>query len=488
MTKEKNFGFDAEKSNLTVTQDSNGKLRASFDAVAEDGTTKPRSLIWNPKTGKIRNEAGKVTSKDEVLNQAAKALEAMGQVGQKLSLTQYQLNAAETEIGYKSDELTATNTRLKQAETSKENWQVGAVGAIAVASILTAVGGSAIVGKNNEIAGLNGELNEKDSTIHHLEKNVSSEKAGWANANGTIDDQKSTINDLTDRVNDLLNNGTAYQLGLDAGIEASEDATRMYITSHFDTDKIAEVTTSDLDTLNLTQLLDVANELGMDAGEAQGYAHSVDLLGNMLAAEGLNESVYQDLGLMGRVVLYGQTLVAENGTFDAGYEIALQEAVGVADDIMGAAKASQYDKVDALVKAYGEALAAHTLELTDYTQTKVTNWLNGENVTMGLTALERIANNPGLGKIVMAPNQPQVYQAVVANFTDEQMSEANTIALSAGYTGFSDMYNHDVGLAMYDAYGEGAVSLTLSSDGNDSKVVKMSQGLYDNIKRSLKGE
>ena len=335
---------------------------------------------------------------------------------------------------------------------------------------------------------MNGELNEKDSTINHLEKNVSSEKAGWANANGTIDDQKSTINDLTDRVNDLLNNGTAYQLGLDAGIEASEDATRMYITSHFDTDKIAEVTTSDLDTLNLTQLLDVANELGLDAGEAQGYAHSVDLLGNMLAAEGLNESVYQDLGLMGRVVLYGQTLVAENGTFDAGYEIALQEAVGVADDIMGAAKASQYDKVDALVKAYGEALAAHTLELTDYTQTKVVNWLEGENVTMGLTSLERIANNPGLGKIIMAPNQPQVYQAVAANFTDEQMAEANTLALGAGYTSFSDMYNHDVGLAMYDAYGEGAVALTLSSDGNDSKVVKMSQGLYDNIKRSLKGE
>jgi len=485
MTKEKNFGFDAEKSNLTVTQDSNGKLRASFDAVAEDGTTKPRSLIWNPKTGKIRNEAGKVTSKDEVLNQAAKALEAMGQVGQKLSLTQYQLNAAEAEKDSISYELTSTNAILKETKNSRENWQAGAV----VATLgIAALGGAAVLGNNNEIAGLNGELNEKDSTIHHLEKNVSSEKAGWANANGTIDDQKSTINDLTDRVNDLLNNDTAYQLGLDAGIEASEDATRMYITSHFDTDKIAEVTTSDLDILNLTQLLDVANELGLDAGEAQGYAHSVDLLGNMLAAEGLNESVYQDLGLMGRVVLYGQTLVAENGTFDAGYEIALQEAVGVADDIMGAAKASQYDKVDALVKAYGEALAAHTLELTDYTQTKVTNWLNGENVTMGLTALERIANNPGLGKIVMAPNQPQVYQAVVANFTDEQMSEANTIALSAGYTGFSDMYNHDVGLAMYDAYGEGAVSLTLSSDGNDSKVVKMSQGLYDNIKRSLKGE
>ena len=485
MTKEKNFGFDAEKSNLTVTQDSNGKLRASFDAVAEDGTTKPRSLIWNPKTGKIRNEAGKVTSKDEVLNQAAKALEAMGQVGQKLSLTQYQLNAAEAEKDSISYELTSTNAILKETKNSRENWQAGAV----VATLgIAALGGAAVLGNNNEIAGLNGELNEKDSTIHHLEKNVSSEKAGWANANGTIDDQKSTINDLTDRVNDLLNNDTAYQLGLDAGIEASEDATRMYITSHFDTDKIAEVTTSDLDILNLTQLLDVANELGLDAGEAQGYAHSVDLLGNMLAAEGLNESVYQDLGLMGRVVLYGQTLVAENGTFDAGYEIALQEAVGVADDIMGAAKASQYDKVDALVKAYGEALAAHTLELTDYTQTKVTNWLNGENVTMGLTALERIANNPGLGKIVMAPNQPQVYQAVAANFTDEQMAEANTLALGAGYTSFSDMYNHDVGLAMYDAYGEGAVALTLSSDGNDSKVVKMSQGLYDNIKRSLKGE
>jgi len=485
MTKEKNFGFDAEKSNLTVTQDSNGKLRASFDAVAEDGATKPRSLIWNPKTGKIRNEAGKVTSKDEVLNQAAKALEAMGQVGQKLSLTQYQLNAAEAEKDSISYELTSTNAILKETKNSRENWQAGAV----VATLgIAALGGAAVLGNNNEIAGLNGELNEKDSTIHHLEKNVSSEKAGWANANGTIDDQKSTINDLTDRVNDLLNNGTAYQLGLDAGIEASEDATRMYITSHFDTDKIAEVTTSDLDILNLTQLLDVANELGLDAGEAQGYAHSVDLLGNMLAAEGLNESVYQDLGLMGRVVLYGQTLVAENGTFDAGYEIALQEAVGVADDIMGAAKASQYDKVDALVKAYGEALAAHTLELTDYTQTKVVNWLEGENVTMGLTSLERIANNPGLGKIIMAPNQPQVYQAVAANFTDEQMAEANTLALGAGYTSFSDMYNHDVGLAMYDAYGEGAVALTLSSDGNDSKVVKMSQGLYDNIKRSLKGE
>jgi len=485
MTKEKNFGFDAEKSNLTVTQDSNGKLRASFDAVAEDGATKPRSLIWNPKTGKIRNEAGKVTSKDEVLNQAAKALEAMGQVGQKLSLTQYQLNAAEAEKDSISYELTSTNAILKETKNSRENWQAGAV----VATLgIAALGGAAVLGNNNEIAGLNGELNEKDSTINHLEKNVSSEKAGWANANGTIDDQKSTINDLTDRVNDLLNNGTAYQLGLDAGIEASEDATRMYITSHFDTDKIAEVTTSDLDILNLTQLLDVANELGLDAGEAQGYAHSVDLLGNMLAAEGLNESVYQDLGLMGRVVLYGQTLVAENGTFDAGYEIALQEAVGVADDIMGAAKASQYDKVDALVKAYGEALAAHTLELTDYTQTKVVNWLEGENVTMGLTSLERIANNPGLGKIVMAPNQPQVYQAVAANFTDEQMAEANTLALGAGYTSFSDMYNHDVGLAMYDAYGEGAVALTLSSDGNDSKVVKMSQGLYDNIKRSLKGE
>jgi len=445
MTKEKNFGFDAEKSNLTVTQDSNGKLRASFDAVAEDGTTKPRSLIWNPKTGKIRNEAGKVTSKDEVLNQAAKALEAMGQVGQKLSLTQYQLNAAEAEKDSISYELTSTNAILKETKNSRENWQAGAV----VATLgIAALGGAAVLGNNNEIAGLNGELNEKDSTINHLEKNVSSEKAGWANANGTIDDQKSTINDLTDRVNDLLNNGTAYQLGLDAGIEASEDATRMYITSHFGADKIAEVTTSDLDILNLTQLLDVANELGLDAGEAQGYAHSVDLLGNMLAAEGLNESVYQDLGLMGRVVLYGQTLVAENGTFDAGYEIALQEAVGVADDIMGAAKASQYDKVDALVKAYGEALAAHTLELTDYTQTKVTNWLNGENVTMGLTALERIANNPGLGKIVMAPNQPQVYQAVAANFTDEQMAEANTLALGAGYTSFSDMYNHDVGFVV----------------------------------------
>src|SRR3989344_4954851 len=485
MTKEKNFGFDAEKSNLTVTQDSNGKLRASFDAVAEDGTTKPRSLIWNPKTGKIRNEAGKVTSKDEVLNQAAKALEAMGQVGQKLSLTQYQLNAAEAEKDSISYELTSTNAILKETKNSRENWQAGAV----VATLgIAALGGAAVLGNNNEIAGLNGELNEKDSTINHLEKNVSSEKAGWANANGTIDDQKSTINDLTDRVNDLLNNGTAYQLGLDAGIEASEDATRMYITSHFDTDKIAEVTTSDLDTLNLTQLLDVANELGLDAGEAQGYAHSVDLLGNMLAAEGLNESVYQDLGLMGRVVLYGQTLVAENGTFDAGYEIALQEAVGVADDIMGAAKASQYDKVDALVKAYGEALAAHTLELTDYTQTKVVNWLEGENVTMGLTSLERIANNPGLGKIIMAPNQPQVYQAVAANFTDEQMAEANTLALGAGYTSFSDMYNQDVGFVAYNTYGEGAVALTLSSDGNDSKVVKMSQGLYDNIKRSLKGE
>jgi len=485
MTKEKNFGFDAEKSNLTVTQDSNGKLRASFDAVAEDGATKPRSLIWNPKTGKIRNEAGKVTSKDEVLNQAAKALEAMGQVGQKLSLTQYQLNAAEAEKDSISYELTSTNAILKETKNSRENWQAGAV----VATLgIAALGGAAVLGNNNEIAGLNGELNEKDSTINHLEKNVSSEKAGWANANGTIDDQKSTINDLTDRVNDLLNNDTAYQLGLDAGIEASEDATRMYITSHFDTDKIAEVTTSDLDTLNLTQLLDVANELGLDAGEAQGYAHSVDLLGNMLAAEGLNESVYQDLGLMGRVVLYGQTLVAENGTFDAGYEIALQEAVGVADDIMGAAKASQYDKVDALVKAYGEALAAHTLELTDYTQTKVVNWLEGENVTMGLTSLERIANNPGLGKIIMAPNQPQVYQAVAANFTDEQMAEANTLALGAGYTSFSDMYNQDVGFVAYNTYGEGAVALTLSSDGNDSKVVKMSQGLYDNIKRSLKGE
>jgi len=485
MTKEKNFGFDAEKSNLTVTQDSNGKLRASFDAVAEDGATKPRSLIWNPKTGKIRNEAGKVTSKDEVLNQAAKALEAMGQVGQKLSLTQYQLNAAEAEKDSISYELTSTNAILKETKNSRENWQAGAV----VATLgIAALGGAAVLGNNNEIAGLNGELNEKDSTINHLEKNVSSEKAGWANANGTIDDQKSTINDLTDRVNDLLNNDTAYQLGLDAGIEASEDATRMYITSHFDTDKIAEVTTSDLDILNLTQLLDVANELGLDAGEAQGYAHSVDLLGNMLAAEGLNESVYQDLGLMGRVVLYGQTLVAENGTFDAGYEIALQEAVGVADDIMGAAKASQYDKVDALVKAYGEALAAHTLELTDYTQTKVVNWLEGENVTMGLTSLERIANNPGLGKIIMAPNQPQVYQAVAANFTDEQMAEANTLALGAGYTSFSDMYNQDVGFVAYNTYGEGAVALTLSSDGNDSKVVKMSQGLYDNIKRSLKGE
>jgi len=81
MTTEKNFKFDLEKSEPTVrvTEIKGSKVHASFDAFGKAGRTENRQFVYNLKTHKIRNEDGRVTSKDEVLNQAAKYLESLGE-------------------------------------------------------------------------------------------------------------------------------------------------------------------------------------------------------------------------------------------------------------------------------------------------------------------------------------------------------------------------------------------------------------------------
>src|SRR3989338_7880424 len=453
MTTKKNFKFDEEKSYLRGTE-KNGKFYATFNAIADDGTVELREFVWKSEGDKVlvKDEKGKlkVTSKDELLNQAARYLDSLGSIGRTNIHLKTEFNQMRAKLFLAEDEIKEKDSELYGVAQSRENYKAATV----VGGVLAATGLLAFaVTFGGNIA--------KDGQIATLED--------------TIDTQNDTINTKNTIISNL-----AGDLGeKNATIKWHQDAWNL-------DNETSAVTTENLNGLTLDQLFDVALKLEYNEGDSDGYQRAVAIVGDVLAAEGLQESDYASAGLIERLVLYGEHVVAENKTaffddgYDEGYAIALQEAVSIADDIMGKAKAGQYDKVDALVKAYGEAVAAESLQLADYNDKYVLDAVNVEsNWSKADQALDRLANLRG-GAPSIQPDNATRYQAFMTNVTDSEKNELDKTALSFGYSSFTDMWNQDFGFYAVDTFGPGAVIVAYDSDTR--MVGKLSDSLYQKIK------
>ena len=486
MTTEKNFKFDLEKSEPTVrvTEIKGSKVHASFDAFGKADRTENRQFVYNLKTHKIRNEDGRVTSKDEVLNQAAKYLESLGETGRKNILLKTELGQKSVELDDAEREITAKNSEL--GDVKKSNRYLTAVTAISAG--LGLISGIAAIGMYDGNVDKERRIDTLEDTIDTQNDTINTKNTMIGNLAGDLGEKNATIKWHQDAWN--LDNKTIVSSGLyDAGwndsIEARKNITRTYITDNFNNDEISAVTTENLNGLTIDQLFDVALELEHNEGDSEGYLRAVAMVGDVLAAEGLQESDYASAGLIERLVLYGEHVVAENKTaffddgYDEGYAIALQEAVSIADDIMGKAKAGQYDKVDALVKAYGEAVAAEALQLADYNDKYVIDAVTSGNWSKADQALDRLANLRG-GAPSIQPDNATRYQAFMTNVTDSEKNELDKTALSFGYSSFTDMYNQGFGFYAVDTFGPGAV--IVAYDGDTRTVGKLSDSLYQKIK------
>ena len=486
MTTEKNFKFDLEKSEPTVrvTEIKGSKVHASFDAFGKAGRTENRQFVYNLKTHKIRNEDGRVTSKDEVLNQAAKYLESLGETGRKNILLKTELGQKSVELDDAEREITAKNSEL--GDVKKSNRYLTAVTAISAG--LGLISGIAAIGMYDGNVDKERRIDTLEDTIDTQNDTINTKNTMIGNLAGDLGEKNATIKwhqDAWNLDNKTITSSGLYGAGWNDSIEARKNITRTYITDNFNNDEISAVTTENLNGLTLDQLFDVALKLEYNEGDSDGYQRAVAIVGDVLAAEGLQESDYASAGLIERLVLYGEHVVAENKTaffddgYDEGYAIALQEAVSIADDIMGKAKAGQYDKVDALVKAYGEAVAAEALQLADYNDKYVIDAVTSGNWSKADQALDRLANLRG-GAPSIQPDNATRYQAFMTNVTDSEKNELDKTALSFGYSSFTDMYNQGFGFYAVDTFGPGAVIVAYDSDTRT--VGKLSDPLYQKIK------
>ena len=501
MKTEKNFKFDLEKSEPTVrvTEIKGSKVHASFDAFGKADRTENRQFVYNLKTHKIRNEDGRVTSKDEVLNQAAKYLESLGETGRKNILLKTELGQKSVELDDAEREITAKNSEL--GDVKKSNRYLTAVTAISAG--LGLISGIAAIGMYDGNVDKERRIDTLEDTIDTQHDTINTKNTMIGNLTGDLGEKNATISDLAgdlgeknatikwhqdawDLDNKTITSSGLYGAGWNDSIEARKNITRTYITDNFNNDEISAVTTENLSDLTIDQLFDVALELEHNEGDSEGYLRAVAIVGDVLAAEGLQESDYASAGLIERLVLYGEHVVAENKTaffddgYDEGYAIALQEAVSIADDIMGKAKAGQYDKVDALVTAYGEAVAAEALQLADYNDKYVLDAVNVEsNWSKADQALDRLANLRG-GAPSIQPDNATRYQAFMTNVTDSEKNELDKTALSFEYSSFTAMYNQGFGFYAVDTFGPGAV--IVAYDGDTRTVGKLSDPLYQKIK------
>src|SRR3989338_5614035 len=289
MTTEKNFKFDEKKSYLRGTE-KNGKFYATFNAIADDGTVELREFIWKSEGNKVlvKDKEGKlkVTSKDELLNQAARHLESLGPIGRTNVHLKTEFNQMRGNLSIAEDELREKDSELYGVAQSRENYKASTV----VGGVLAATGLLAFaVTFGGNIA--------KDGQIATLED--------------TIDTQNDTINTKNTIISNL-----AGDLGeKNATIKWHQDAWNL-------DNETSAVTTENLNGLTLDQLFDVALKLEYNEGDSDGYQRAVAIVGDVLAAEGLQESDYASAGLIERLVLYGEHVVAENKTafFDDGYD------------------------------------------------------------------------------------------------------------------------------------------------------------------------
>ena len=487
MTTEKNFKFDEKKSYLRGTE-KNGKFYATFNAIADDGTVELREFVWKSEGDKVlvKDEKGKlkVTSKDELLNQAARHLESLGPIGRTNVHLKTEFNQMRGNLSIAEDELREKDSELYGVAQSRENYKASTVvgGVLAATGLLAfAVTFGGNIAKDGQIATLEDTIDTQNDTINTKNTMI-------GNLAGDLGEKNATIKwhqDAWNLDNKTIVSSGLYGAGWNDSIEARKNITRTYITDNFNNDEISAVTTENLNGLTIDQLFDVALELEHNEGDSEGYLRAVAMVGDVLAAEGLQESDYASAGLIERLVLYGEHVVAENKTaffddgYDEGYAIALQEAVSIADDIMGKAKANEYDKVDALVKAYGEAVAAEALQLADYNDQYVIDAVNANNWSKADQALDRLANLRG-GAPSIQPDNATRYQAFMTNVTDSEKNELDKTALSFGYSSFTDMWNQDFGFYAVDTFGPGAVIVAYDSDTR--MVGKLSDSLYQKIK------
>ena len=485
MTTEKNFKFDLEKSEPTVrvTEIKGSKVHASFDAFGKADRTENRQFVYNLKTHKIRNEDGRVTSKDEVLNQAAKYLESLGETGRKNILLKTELGQKSVELDDAEREITAKNSEL--GDVKKSNRYLTAVTAISAG--LGLISGIAAIGMYDGNVDKERRIDTLEDTIDTQNDTINTKNTMISNLAGDLGEKNATIKwhqDAWNLDNKTIVSSGLYNAGWNDSIEARKNITRTYITDNFNNDEISAVTTENLNGLTIDQLFDVALELEHNEGDSEGYLRAVAIVGDVLAAEGLQESDYASAGLIERLVLYGEHVVAENKTaffddgYDEGYAIALQEAVSIADDIMGKAKAGQYDKVDALVKAYGEAVAAEALQLADYNDKYVIDAVTSGNWSKADQALDRLANLRGGAPSI--PDNETKFHDFMKIVTDSELNELDTTALSFGYSSFTDMWNQDFVFYAVDTFGPGAV--IVAYDGDTRVAEKLSDPLYQKIK------
>jgi len=485
MTTEKNFKFDLEKSEPTVrvTEIKGSKVHASFDAFGKADRTENRQFVYNLKTHKIRNEDGRVTSKDEVLNQAAKYLESLGETGRKNILLKTELGQKSVELDDAEREITAKNSEL--GDVKKSNRYLTAVTAISAG--LGLISGIAAIGMYDGNVDKERRIDTLEDTIDTQNDTINTKNTMIGNLAGDLGEKNATIKwhqDAWNLDNKTIVSSGLYGAGWNDSIEARKNITRTYITDNFNNDEISAVTTENLNGLTIDQLFDVALELEHNEGDSEGYLRAVAMVGDVLAAEGLQESDYASAGLIERLVLYGEHVVAENKTaffddgYDEGYAIALQEAVSIADDIMGKAKANEYDKVDALVKAYGEAVAAEALQLADYNDKYVIDAVTSGNWSKADQALDRLANLRGGAPSI--PDNETKFHDFMKIVTDSELNELDTTALSFGYSSFTDMWNQDFVFYAVDTFGPGAV--IVAYDGDTRVAEKLSDPLYQKIK------
>ena len=486
MTTEKNFKFDEKKSYLRGTE-KNGKFYATFNAIADDGTVELREFIWKSEGNKVlvKDKEGKlkVTSKDELLNQAARHLESLGPIGRTNVHLKTEFNQMRGNLSIAEDELREKDSELYGVAQSRENYKASTVvgGVLAATGLLAfAVTFGGNIAKDGQIATLEDTIDTQNDTINTKNTIIS-------NLAGDLGEKNATIKwhqDAWNLDNKTIVSSGLYGAGWNDSIEARKNITRTYITDNFNNDEISAVTTENLNGLTIDQLFDVALELEHNEGDSEGYLRAVAMVGDVLAAEGLQESDYASAGLIERLVLYGEHVVAENKTaffddgYDEGYAIALQEAVSIADDIMGKAKANEYDKVDALVKAYGEAVAAEALQLADYNDKYVIDAVTSGNWSKADQALDRLANLRGGAPSI--PDNETKFHDFMKIVTDSELNELDTTALSFGYSSFTDMWNQDFVFYAVDTFGPGAV--IVAYDGDTRVAEKLSDPLYQKIK------
>ena len=486
MTTEKNFKFDEKKSYLRGTE-KNGKFYATFNAIADDGTVELREFIWKSEGNKVlvKDKEGKlkVTSKDELLNQAARHLESLGPIGRTNVHLKTEFNQMRGNLSIAEDELREKDSELYGVAQSRENYKASTVvgGVLAATGLLAfAVTFGGNIAKDGQIATLEDTIDTQNDTINTKNTIIS-------NLAGDLGEKNATIKwhqDAWNLDNKTIVSSGLYNAGWNDSIEARKNITRTYITDNFNNDEISAVTTENLNGLTIDQLFDVALELEHNEGDSEGYLRAVAMVGDVLAAEGLQESDYASAGLIERLVLYGEHVVAENKTaffddgYDEGYAIALQEAVSIADDIMGKAKANEYDKVDALVKAYGEAVAAEALQLADYNDKYVIDAVTSGNWSKADQALDRLANLRGGAPSI--PDNETKFHDFMKIVTDSELNELDTTALSFGYSSFTDMWNQDFVFYAVDTFGPGAV--IVAYDGDTRVAEKLSDPLYQKIK------